>query len=302
MAEEGEGTVVEGEGAAAEPTAQELAEARALGWVPKEQWRGEGGAEWLDAKSFLDRGKTMLPILSATNRRMKEELAERDRRLSEIERQNRALSATVAAIEADNVEDAIATHAATKEELKAKIIQASRDGDHEAVAEATAALVELGEPPKKPAGNGAEAARPGQVPPAVAQDLLGWFDRNPDYRIGTPRELVARGISDQMRAAGDTRVGSAFLDDVKAKTEAYVAEHFGTAAPGTSRVASGNGGQGRQTHSATLGKTYSDLPPEARAACDKFERRLVGEGKKFKTREAWQKNYVSKYFETEQGA
>lgn len=49
-------------------------QARTMGWRPKEEYRGDPD-HFVDAKTFYERGRTVLPILQATERALREELA-----------------------------------------------------------------------------------------------------------------------------------------------------------------------------------------------------------------------------------
>lgn len=296
MAEENLDMGTEGEGQAPAATAEEIAEAREMGWVPKEQWKGLGGAEWLDAKEFLERGRNLMPVLAATNRRLKSEQAADRARMEELERTSRAQAAALAALQEESAEDAEAQRVATVAELKTKIAEAARNGDFDQVAEATAQLAEIAQKPTEKPATTTQQQGPSQ---AEVEALKTWFDENPDYKVpGSPKELIARGISEQLRARGDRRVGVAFVQAVAEETEAYMARHF----PGggtVSRVAGSNGGTGRGTTQTSGQKTYADLPPDAKEYCERSARRFVGEGKKYKTAEAWRAGYAKQYFAQE---
>ena len=50
----------------------------------------------------------------------------------------------------------------------------------------------------------------------------------------------------------------------------------------------------RLNHS--YGKSYADLPPEAKAACEDQARKLVGDGRAFKDTASWRKYYAEVFF------
>ena len=56
---------MDGEQAAA-PVEQE---ARTLGWVPAEEFKGDPN-RWVDAETFVERGHTVMPILRKNNERL----------------------------------------------------------------------------------------------------------------------------------------------------------------------------------------------------------------------------------------
>jgi len=51
------------------------AKARAQGWVPKDEFRG-GEDKWIDAKSFVERGETIVPIMRERNEHLEKEIRE----------------------------------------------------------------------------------------------------------------------------------------------------------------------------------------------------------------------------------
>jgi len=51
------------------------AKARIQGWVPREDFRGDPD-KWIDAKSFVERGETIVPIMKERNERLEKDLRE----------------------------------------------------------------------------------------------------------------------------------------------------------------------------------------------------------------------------------
>jgi len=79
------GTEIPGERPAASGGEEIESRARAQGWVPKEEFRGDP-QKWRDADAFVKRGEEELPILRERNRSM-------ERKISEMEaRQNQSAS------------------------------------------------------------------------------------------------------------------------------------------------------------------------------------------------------------------
>lgn len=71
------GTEIPGEGEGAEVVETQTrdfeTEAREHGWRPKEDFKGDD-AHWVDAEEFMKRADNMMPLLKATNARLKREL------------------------------------------------------------------------------------------------------------------------------------------------------------------------------------------------------------------------------------
>jgi hypothetical protein len=279
------------------PSAEVVREARALGWAPKERWRGNP-EDWLDAGAFLEKGKELLPVLKANNQQLLSEmegLRERDQQtVAELRRTQAALKALEDAHEetqAEAIEDQISM-------VKAQIAEASRNGEHEQVAELTEKLTDLKlEAKKPPAKTNGDGRGTGDEPSAEAiAELRGWFRDNPDYKTGR-KAALANAISAELRQKGDRRVGAEFLDAVKEEVEATLGE---TPGAGASKALSGNGGTSRRGGGGEgRGKGYAELPADAKSYCERVANRFVGEGKRYKDIQSWRNNYAKKYFEQE---
>lgn len=68
-------------GAADQPQERNYeAEARYMGWVPEAEFKGDKKpAKFLEAKEFVERGETVLPFVQRENKRLKDEIAKRDK-------------------------------------------------------------------------------------------------------------------------------------------------------------------------------------------------------------------------------
>lgn len=268
-------------------------EARTLGWVPREEFRGDPD-HWIDAKTFVERGRQVLPILQANNRRLLEQLNATRSELASLQSSLKAAQATIDAIEAGRAEDLKARVSETIADLKSRIRAASEAGDHAAVAELTEKLVELKQAevtasarPSKQDGDGKRPTMP--TPPP---EILDWYRQNPQYVRDVRRAALANAIAAEMRQAGETSVGVPFLEKVAAEVEKVL----GGSRPGTSKV---EGAANRRSAAPGSGKTYADLPEDAKQACDKMIPRLVGPGKAYKDAESWRRAYAAQYFKDE---
>src|SRR5512146_1603526 len=61
------------------------AEASHMGWMPQERWVSEGkpADKWVDAKTFLERGENILPIVRQNLHKTREELEQLRRTVGE---------------------------------------------------------------------------------------------------------------------------------------------------------------------------------------------------------------------------
>lgn len=125
-----EGTEIPGEGEEHIEETQTRdfeAEAREHGWSPKEEFKGDA-SRWVDAETFMKRADDMMPLLKATNRRLKADL---DSLKKDLKR---------ATAHFEGAEKRAYDRAKT--ELEAKIEEAVESGDLQA---ARAAMKEMGE-------------------------------------------------------------------------------------------------------------------------------------------------------------
>lgn len=274
---------------------EELAEAKSLGWADKDAWRGPEG-QWIGPKTFLEKGRGVLTVLKTNNERFSAENATLRANQSRIEAELKANKAALEALQedaqerqAESIEDEIAA-------AKAEVAQASRDGDHEGVADATARLTEL--QAKKLAPKKEEKKEERQEGPQLHPEVKQWLLDNPEYVTSPRKAALMNAVALEMRQAGDTRIGKAFLDDVAKE----VGNTLGTKKSGGFSKTEGGGGGGREGGgggSGGSGKGYTDLPADAKQVCENQAKRFVGEGKKYKDIAAWRNVYASKYFAQE---
>ncbi len=270
--------------------------ASGMGWVPVERFRGDK-EKWVDAKTFVERGEQFLPILQANNRRLQEE---HQRTLDEVTALKATIAESTAAVEElkrFHTESTRAAVEATKKSLLKQLAQAKKDEDVDAEVSLTDQLSEVNIALRE------EKARP-EAKPAVKQEstsngldpaFVTWQALPENAWFGKDRRKtnLAIAIAQDLRAAGDRSMGASFYDKVAAEVEVTMGGDGGAkAAP--DKVGASRGGQSNSSGDAG-GRSYKDLPADARAACDHQSAKLVGEGKPFKTKTEWQTYYAEQY-------
>ncbi len=277
------------------PTDAELSEARELGWADKDSWRGKP-EHWVDAKTFLDRGRHVLPIMAETNRRLKGQLETQGAQLQSVNTALKAAQASIDALEESHEADVVAVAEEARIKLREELTEASREGRHEDVADLTVKLTELNtaQPEKKKKKEETEdnttAARPDPV-------FLAWAADNQAFMNDPRRVALANQIAREIRETDKTTVGRPFMDKVADEVDKLL----GAKATRTSKAeAGGGGGRGAGGGGGSEGgKTFADLPQEAKDACARAAKRVVGEGRAHKTMESWQRAYATKFFAQE---
>lgn len=243
-------------GSAGEPTGNQPdyeALARPEGWKPKDEYRGNPD-EWVDAETFVRRGREINPILRKNNARLQQELATLRAELSEASSAVKSLQEYNSKLEEKAYQRAL-------QSLKAEKRQALAAGDHETAAELEDQLDELREnPPKQPAP--APASNAPKVDPVFQSwqsENASWFnDENPDmvdYANAVGMRL--RRQDPQM-----TRFkGQAFLDEIKKAVEKQFPDKFGRRAGGPAMVEGSGGPSASQNPNGKT--TLASLPADA---------------------------------------
>lgn len=270
------------------------AKAAELGWIPKDQFKGDP-ERWVDAETFVRRGEELMPLLKATNRRQKEQI---ERLAGEVAETKAALAAATDAIEAlteTTSKAAIAEVKRTRTALRDQLKEAreSEDLDKELeiqdkIREVDQALEKAETPPKKVKKE--EAPAEGQDY-TKAPEFKAWKEKNPWFGTDHRKTALALGLANALRAEGDTSTGAPFFERVTEELEKLLDT-------GRRDAPSKVEGDSRPTRSAGgKGKTYSDLPQEARDACERQAQRVVGKNRAFADIESWRKHYTNAYFQ-----
>lgn len=235
-------------------------EASRFGWRPLEEWNGDEAA-WVDADKFLARGKEYNGFLKKENERLNSRLSEVEKTMQEFAKHHE----TVAQQAYDRA----------VKDLKEARKEAIRNQDVDAQLQVEEQLEELKEQRPQPARN--------PVPPQGQAEFQEWAGRNEwfgKHPAATEfAEDVGKGLAGKV-------TGVAFLQRIERAVRAEFPDLFSNPARRSAPGVDGGGTRG----TGRGGRSYSDLPPEARAACDKFVRQ------KLMTKE----QYVKEFFEGEE--
>jgi len=145
------------------------------------------------------------------------------------------------------------------EELKGLKVAAIEQGDGARVVEIDDQIDLLKEAQVKPNGE--------TKPPDVNQDYIAWLPQNRWYIEDPDLNILAEGIGDAIKRKNPTLIGKEFLDEVTKRVKAAAPDKFENPARSSSTVGTSSD---NRAASSKKKKGYNDLPPEAKAACDKF--------------------------------
>ena len=252
--------------------AQQQLEARArqMGWTPKDEFKGDP-SKWRDAGEFVERGEREIPLLRAQNKRLEARIGELSTTVKEFadhlsKTEQRAYDRAIADLKRQRKEAIAAGDGDAFDKVDDEIKKLERD-----VAAKSAKHVE-----KQDDGG----------PDLVYTE---WESRNPwlkDSELSEYAEFAAR----KLRSSGERATGAEFLDLVAAKVKAQFPAKFTNPRRETAQAVEGAAPARRSG-----GKTYADMPAEARAACDRMAKNgFAGNeeaAKKFRDQ------YVKQYFE-----
>lgn len=307
----GGGDAPEGAAAASQPDPAVEQRAREMGWSAKDQWRGDP-SHWVDAQEFVKRGEQVMPILRANLRKSESEIATLRRQHAEAMAQIQAQNESIQVL--TNLSTAASREAAKEKrrELLKQQATARSAGDTdleidlgEQIADVTSQINAAVAEEKKTAPKGTPAAaKPaandggGGDNPTTDPQYQAWVAENQWFGTDRRKTALATAIGEELRSdpANASLVGKAFFDRVTQE----VNKVFSPARATNSKVeGSGNDGAAASANGGrdyVNGKSYADLPTDAKEACERQSSLLVGPGKAFKDVAAWRKHYVTVYF------
>ncbi|CAB4169915.1 hypothetical protein UFOVP907_31 [uncultured Caudovirales phage] len=242
-------------------------EAESQGWVPKERFRGNE-QDWVDADTFVKRGREILPILRKNNENLMKDLNSTKEQLKEF----RQAAEEFKTFQREAYERKASDYEKRIQEIKESRAQAISDGDGQKVNALDEALDEAKESfkeAKQAVKDVISTKEPEPTTEAVDPNLQTWLDRNTWF--GQDRRLtsMANGIGESLRLEFPGLKGQPFLDKLDEVLQEEFPGKFGgiKKSSGTSRVESGSGRTGRSSGGS---QSYDNLPSDAKAACDRF--------------------------------
>lgn len=283
------------------------AEARRSGWRPKEQFTGDPNS-WVDAKTFVQRGKEILPHIQRHSARLEHENSQLRTQQTAQQQELEVLREQVQGLTTFRTEMAQRERERLRAEIIAEIKAARGAGDVDAEARAIARLTPA-EPartePARQAGprtdTGGGATLPGgnsaeRQPARVPQELTDWVGNNDWYQRDPVLQHAMTTVGAELRASGQLN-GMSLTDQLNATARVVLDRYTARPVQGARVEGGARPGEGGGSRQPTEG-TYESLPPHIKAECDAQGDRLglIGEKKTFKTKQAWQAHYAREYF------
>jgi hypothetical protein len=251
-------------------------EARRMGWVPQDEFRGDD-AKWVDAEKFLERGKNELPIMRE--------------RMSKQDKQIQVQGQTIKELKGE-LKESIRVHGEISKASYDRAMSDIKSQQREAVEDGDTKKFDHLEKQKE----AIEKTQPKEVKVAEFKevdndaDFIKWKADNDWYEKDPELKNYADNISAFVAATKPHLVGNpAFFDEVQGEVEKRFPSKFNNSRRDNPPAVEG------ATRSSPKGSkmTYNDLPQEAKQICD----RQVKKGL-FKSKDDYVKEYeigVKKY-------
>lgn len=243
------------------------AEAKSQGWVEEDKYAGKH--PWVDAETFVKRGEELAPFLQASNKDLKKALEKAEKQIADLTRTTKTFAEHYSKVEQRAM-------AKAKAELEGKLDEAAEAGDVAGVRAVTREIADLEkEASQKPEPEKEAEQSKGDKSP----ELTAWLGENPWFDTDRAMTIVATDYSDELGRRGIPieKQWAMITAHVKAEFPHKFENQRRNAAPAV---------EGEGSSRGSRGKSYSDLPPDARAQCDRFVKQGV------LTREAYLKDYA----------
>lgn len=228
-------------------------EALAMGWKPRDAFKGDD-EKFVTAEEYVERGKTIMPFL-------RKELAKAHREIDSLKK-----AVTESATIMSRAEKRAYDRA--RADLEIELHNATIAQDTDAVRAVTRDIVnlerEVSAGPKPEAGPQAEAER-----------LQAEFEEaNPWFKTDAVMRGAAIELSAELQAEGFT--GKALGREIARRIREDFPHKFRGEKPAENPNRRLPGAVEGQTAPRTRGKTFSDLPPEAKETAAFFEKSVKG--------------------------
>lgn len=265
--------------------------AKSIGWLPKEQFRGDPD-KWVPAEKYIEKGENFIPFLQADKRRLEGALSATNQKVSALESSLREATETIEALKEFRTELNKERVEEAREQLVGGIKAAREAGDvegeerlREKLAETRQALKETTKVTEtKPIEKGPDPMESPEWKDFVANNP--WWSEDPVMRaasVALGQDLAAKGKLDGLSpTARFAAIAQATKERFGQTEERRDSKVEGTRGGGTQRQEKGQG--------------FMDLPADVKDGCARFEARLVGPKKAYKTVEEYRKSYAAEYF------
>ena len=257
-------------------------EARAQGWVPKEEFRGKE-SDWIEAETFVQRGREINPILRKNNERIQRELDKAKRDLDDL----RIGVEEFKKFQREATERKLANYETELLELREQKKQAITSGDGELAVQLDDEMDAVKDARAAAKASAAVEVKAVEKPAEVPEAIANWVSENKWYHPSKAMADQANEYGMEIRDKFPFYTEAQFLSTLdKMLEETYTPEKLGRKVKVKNPMDSGTS---TSTSTGTSGKknSYESLPADAKAACDSFVKQGL-----YKTKQ----EYVDEYY------
>lgn len=259
-------------------------EAMSDGWKPKEHFHGPDD-QWVDAETFVKRGREINPILRRNNEKLHKEIAALKNQLDTTNLSLSKVQEYHSKLEERVYERAI-------RDLKAQRKVARSEGDDDKVDELEEQLEDM--QTNKPV-----AHEPAKAAPAMDASLTDWMEEQKGWFNNQNQDMMdyanAVGIRLRREDPDNHLLGKDFLDKITSAVRKQYPEKFGNRRGAPAAVGGGGESASSSGSSGSSGKGLNSLPPEARQAYKELSREQWYVDLAKKNKMTTEQMYVSDY-------
>ena len=249
-----------------EPSAEQAAvekEASVYGWVPLEKFRGNED-EWVDADTFVKRGKEINPILRKNNEILLKKLEQSQVEIAEVKR--------VAQEFREFQKETTARKVAELESQLTALKEAKRDAINAGNGEQVIAIDDAIDELKTQRDDAKKATIEVKTTPAAEAVLdpvvKEWIGKHEWFGVNKKLTVLANAVAEEVRSNYPHLQGKDFFDKLDEQLEEE--PQFGKKPTPRQNPVEGAGGGRGATSVPQSKRSYNNLPAEAKTACDKY--------------------------------
>lgn len=255
-------------------TPEEMERARRMGWVPKEEFRGDP-ARWMPARQFLAWSERSMPIMRERYDALDRKFANQERQLGEVQAKLAEATAVMGEFRDFAQRAEARAHDRAKREIEARMEAAVATNDHGAYRAAKSEFDSLAAPVapvRAPAPPPPVQPAVPQVDPATAAEMAAWVRKNPWFNTDPELYQVAVDLYGTLERTKPQLTTSEKLAEVKRAVMALHPDRFNNprrtepSAVATPQPAGAAPGKKK--------KSVKDLPKEAQDAFARFKAQM----------------------------
>lgn len=223
------------------------------GWMPKKYFKGDPD-NWVGPEEYLEKAENEMPLLKAT--------------LRKIERENKELKGLMKRVVESTSAQAERAVKEAISQLEAKRDEAIQNADTEGVKRIDRQIKEVEQSAPKKNGHDTDAAQQQQPDPEAVE----WMNKNPWFKSDAKMRAYSYGVWEEieMDPENSEKSTSEKLRLVTKEVKSRFPEKFSN--PRRREPSAVEGGTGAVK---LKGKSYDDLPAEAKAICDDLVRQKI---------------------------